>query len=169
MKRNKAIALATAGALATLSMDAAFASPAPAPSSGASGDTGSSVTTIQFHSPPVVQTRLPEPSDPNAPLATGDRLFWTAELFKSGTRVGVIPHVCTVSDPRYLLCESTALLPKGQVQLQAVLDLTASEVGPVSIVGGSRCYRDVSGQVEVAFNDDGSSELTFRMTDACQR
>ena len=166
--RQRTLILAGAGMLALAIARAANPAGAttaswvkdPVPSSVISG-------TMRLYAPAFEQTRVPESSDPEAPLAPGDRLLWTAELFDGGTHVGSASRVCTAVDDRDLFCTATAVLPQGQVQLQAVLDHTSDDLARFSVVGGSDCYRYVQGQVVVTSHQDGSSEWSFEMKDTC--
>lgn len=134
----------------------------PIPPLAASG------TTIRLDAPAVEPTRIPEPTDRNAPLTPGDRLVWTTDLFRGATHVGSAPHLCIAVDDHRLLCSATAVLPQGQIQLQTVLDLATGDLAPTSVVGGSDCYRYAQGEVVITSNQDGSSEWSFEMKGTCE-
>jgi hypothetical protein len=165
MKRSTVLGLAGAGIL-VMAMAPTY-----------SGATSGSITqpnpttaaqTLRFHAPPFTQTRVPEPSSPDAGFSAGDRLFWVAELYVAADHVGSAPHACTAVNGNYLTCQASALLPKGEVEFQVSLDINSSVAGPIPVIGGSGCYRDARGQLLISFNADGSADWTLQLDDACR-
>lgn len=135
-------------------------------SSGAAAQAGS--TTLHLHAAPFTQTRLPKPTDPQAPIRVGDRLFWVTALSRGGKHVGSASHVCTAADRRWMDCVATISLPRGQVELQTALDLRATDFDPIAVTGGTGCYRYARGQLRiVAFHNDGSAEWALQLTGTC--
>ena len=124
-------------------------------------------TTLRFRAPAFDQTRVPTPSTPDAPFAAGDELFWVAELYRGAKHVGSAPHQCTADGAGFLLCQASALLPGGEVTFQTALDLESAAAVPVPVTGGSGCYRHASGQLEIDFNDDGSSRWVLSLRGVC--
>ena len=174
MNRSPKTTTAVTAAAAALAL-VSLASPASAlrPDSQAlriqagSSLSGGDSTTLRFRAPAFNQTRVPTPSSPDAPFAAGDQLFWVSELYQGGKHVGSAPHHCTADGAGFLLCEASALLPGGEVTFQTALDIDSATAAPVPVTGGSRCYRHASGQLEVEFNEDGSSRWQLSLRGAC--
>jgi hypothetical protein len=124
-----------------------------------------SVSTLRFQAAPFTQTRLPQAA-PDAPLRTGDRLFWVTQLSQAGRPVGAASHVCTASDQRWLDCTATMSLPRGEVDLQTALDTQSSTVAPIAVTGGTGPYRDAAGQLVIAFAADGSAQWSLQLVRA---
>ncbi|WP_425464389.1 hypothetical protein [Nocardioides guangzhouensis] len=134
---------------------------------GASSHAHGDSTTLRFRAPAFDQTRVPTPSTPDAPFAAGDELFWVAELYQGAKHVGSAPHQCTADGAGFLLCQASAVLPGGEVTFQTALDLDSAAAVPVPVTGGSGCYRHASGQLEIDFNDDGSSRWALSLRGVC--
>jgi hypothetical protein len=126
----------------------------------------------------TVTTRTLQEAQVDAPpsgVSVGDRFVFSETVFRRDKEIGVTGADCVVvlftpgSEPEEpeaftIHCVATASLPKGQITVQGLVDLT--EPGPltIAITGGTGAYRTAHGEVEEVMGESpGEDRLTFKL------
>jgi hypothetical protein len=107
-------------------------------------------------------------------LTLGDRDVFSDDLSETrgGDVIGYDAGECTavrIDEEFYeatFQCLVTASLPRGQITVQGLVTFTNGEPDSpalLAVTGGTRRYRNATGQVRVRFLSDTESRLVFRL------
>jgi hypothetical protein len=155
--------LSVVGALVAL---VALAVATLGPSAGASGDSDDATRWIRVK---AVFTEEQFVDLPPQDFSLGDEIVFAARLRKSGTRVGDLGVVCTVTSIRTetVQCVATASFLTsfhggGQITVQGLL-MGEPEKFTLAITGGTGSFVGAEGQVHVRQVSDTLEVLTFEL------
>lgn len=115
--------------------------------------------TLRFTGTLTDLTTVPDRTGAQQP---GDRAVFVVVLSRDGRTVGRSPHECTAVNARYTLCTSVIDLPRGQISLQTALT-TETTAPVVAVTGGTGRFRGASGELRIAFNDDGTQDWRLQL------
>ena len=144
---------------------AAFALATLVPSAGAADDGTTWIRVNSF----TIEERFIDVAPANESL--GDQIVFSTNLMRSGTRVGNINVVCTITSLRNetVQCHATANFVQwfhggGQITVQGTLS-GEPEHFTLAVTGGTHGFVGAEGQVHVQQINDGLEVLTFELHD----
>jgi hypothetical protein len=94
--------------------------------------------------------------------ATGDVVIFENPVFdRQGTRIGTDTGVCTVLNKTQSMCETTLLLPKGQIVTHGLQ--TAKTSFDVAVIGGTGFYAGARGTMTARPIKDGGATMVINL------
>ncbi|MFJ3231298.1 hypothetical protein [Streptomyces sp. NPDC086787] len=133
---------------------------------GGGGGGGGKEETILLTARPTQSTFIDVPPPGTS---QGDELVITGDLLQSGTTVGHFNEVCVITragdDDSDLQCQVTLTLPKGQVTVQGVFEITGSGPGDIAlaVTGGTGEYETARGSVHAVSTSPDETRLTLHL------
>lgn len=127
----------------------------------AAGGASAGVASLRFYERPGPTSIVHNVSTGNQKAAGDVVLFENPVFDRQGTRVGTDTGVCTVLNAKQSMCETTLLLPKGQIVTHGLQ--IAKQSFELAVIGGTGAYAGARGTMVARPIKDGGATILITL------